>query len=284
MCIFLAMGGNSTTWMNTAVLVTCIRNFRKNRGPVSGILKGYVGLSTAIFTDLCAALFSSRPAPFLLMLAVVPAAACLIAMLFLREVDAGSPTATGNTNEESRYFAVFNALAIIVAVYLLVFNVTGHHSAAVSRAFAGVLLFLLVSPAAIPFYAAGLSRRPPPASSDEEARHKAMPSTPSSDKEDGPHEEAHGPGPDMEGDGLEKKRPMIGEDHGIFQTVRTVDFWCLFMSFLCGVGPGMAVMNNMGQMGLALGHADVSVFVSLMSIWGFFGRIGSGTTSEYFLK
>lgn len=112
-----------------------------------------------------------------------------------------------------------------------------------------------------------------------------MPSTPSAGKlEDGQKEEAHGPGPDMEGDGLEKKRPIIGEDHGIFQTVRTVDFWCLFVSFLCGVGPGMAVMNNMGQMGLALGHADVSVFVSLMSIWGFFGRIGSGIISEYFLK
>lgn len=282
MCIFLAMGGNSTTWMNTAVLVTCIRNFRKNRGPVSGILKGYVGLSTAIFTDLCAALFSSRPAPFLLMLAVVPAAVCLTAMLFLREVDADSPTTAGNSNEESRYFAVFNALAIIVAVYLLVFDVTGHHSAAVSAAFAGVLLFLLASPAAIPVYAAGLSRRP--ASSDEEARQKAMPTTASADKEDGPKEEAHGPGPDMEGDGLGRKRPIIGEEHGIFQTLRTVDFWCLFVSFLCGVGPGMAVMNNMGQMGLALGHADVSVFVSLMSIWGFFGRIGSGTISEYFLK
>ncbi|KAM2263645.1 hypothetical protein ACFXTI_039905 [Malus domestica] len=45
------MGGNSTTWINTAILVTYIRNFRRNRGPVSGILKGYVGLSTAIFTD-----------------------------------------------------------------------------------------------------------------------------------------------------------------------------------------------------------------------------------------
>ncbi|TQE10613.1 hypothetical protein C1H46_003726 [Malus baccata] len=31
MCIFLCMGGNSTTWMNTAILVTCIQNFRQNR-------------------------------------------------------------------------------------------------------------------------------------------------------------------------------------------------------------------------------------------------------------
>nr|GLL29750.1 Major facilitator superfamily protein [Ipomoea trifida] len=66
MCIFLCMGGNSPTWMNTAVLVTCIRS----RGSISGILKGYVGLST--FTDLCLALFADDPARFLLMLAVIP--------------------------------------------------------------------------------------------------------------------------------------------------------------------------------------------------------------------
>jgi hypothetical protein len=58
MSVFLCLGGNSTTWMNTAVLVTCIRNFRRSRGPVSSLLKGYVGLSTAIFTDTCSALLS----------------------------------------------------------------------------------------------------------------------------------------------------------------------------------------------------------------------------------
>jgi hypothetical protein len=58
MCVFLCLGGNNTTWMNTAVLVTFIRNFHRSRGPVSGLLKGYVGLSAAIFTDTCSALLS----------------------------------------------------------------------------------------------------------------------------------------------------------------------------------------------------------------------------------
>ncbi|CDO96930.1 unnamed protein product [Coffea canephora] len=43
-------------------------------------------------------------------------------------------------------------------------------------------------------------------------------------------------------------------------------------------------MNNMGQMGLALGYVDVSIFVSLTSIWGFFGRILSGWVSEHFIR
>ena len=100
MCVFLCLGGNSTTWMNTAVLVTCIRNFRWSRGPISGLLKGYVGLSTAIFTDTCSALFADDPASFLVMLAVVPAAVCALAMVFLRE-----GTAAADEEDDGRCFA-----------------------------------------------------------------------------------------------------------------------------------------------------------------------------------
>lgn len=80
------------------------------------------------------------------------------------------------------------------------------------------------------------------------------------------------------------REPRIGEDHTIFQAIQKFDFWLLFFVFLCGVGTGMAVINNMGQIGIAMGFSDVSIFVSLISIWGFFGRIGAGSISEHFLR
>jgi len=40
----------------------------------------------------------------------------------------------------------------------------------------------------------------------------------------------------------------------------------------------------LGQIGEAQGFADVSIFISLVSIWGFFGRIGAGAVSEYYVK
>jgi hypothetical protein len=80
------------------------------------------------------------------------------------------------------------------------------------------------------------------------------------------------------------RKPRIGEDHTIFQAIQKFDFWLLFFAFLCGVGTGMAVINNMGQIGIAMGFSDVSIFVSLISIWGFFGRIGAGSISEHFLR
>ncbi|KAM7479431.1 hypothetical protein LguiA_027644 [Lonicera macranthoides] len=275
MCIFLCMGGNSTTWMNTAVLVTCIRNFRKNRGPVSGILKGYVGLSTAIFTDLCNSLFSDDPASFLLMLAIVPFLVCLTAILFLREIPPSSTS--GEETDEVRYFGIFNAVAVVIAVYLLAYDVTGTHGTVMSRAFAIILLILLASPLSVPLFLMVQNlNRSGSKSSDVESKvtEKLLAEETEVEKEDETVAVVE----------VERRRPVIGEDHTIWEAIRTVDFWILFTTFLCGVGTGLAVMNNMGQMGLALGYVDVSIFVSLTSIWGFFGRILSGSVSEYFIK
>jgi hypothetical protein len=89
-----------------------------------------------------------------------------------------------------------------------------------------------------------------------------------------PAAEVRGPG----------ERPRLGEEHTIAEALCALDFWLLFSSFLMGVGTGLAVMNNLGQMGVAMGYSDVSLFVSMTSIWGFFGRIASGTISEHFIK
>lgn len=279
MCIFLCMGGNSTTWMNTAVLVTCIRNFRRNRGPVSGILKGYVGLSTAIFTDVCAALFSDDASSFLVMLAVVPFAVCLVAAVFLRE----SPPASTSSEEkeETHFFWVFNAVAVFVAVYLLAYDFIPSPSAVFSEAFSAILMVLLASPLGVPVYIYFKNRSRPGSDVEGQVGESTEPllvttAAAAAEGEDKAEEVAV----------VEVKRgqPLIGEEHTIVEALKTIDFWVLFVSFLCGVGTGLAVQNNMGQIGLALGYSDVSIFVSLISIWGFFGRIVSGTVSEYFIK
>lgn len=275
MCIFLCMGGNSTTWMNTAVLVTCMRNFPKNRGPVSGILKGYVGLSTAIFTDICTALFSSKPSAFLLILAIVPAVICLTAVLFLHENQPASGPV--EDRQETEFFHIFNVLAIAVAVYLLVFDITGNHGRVLSLYFAVGLIFLLALPLAVPLYVV-LFKSKSNSDIEQPSREPLLaPQKSSTEKQ-----EIVTAIVKVE-DAERNRKPLIGEEHTVVQMLQTYDFWILFASFLCGVGTGMCVMNNMGQMGLALGFNDASIFVSLMSIWGFFGRIVSGLLSEYYI-
>ncbi|PPS01143.1 hypothetical protein GOBAR_AA19521 [Gossypium barbadense] len=282
MCIFLCMGGNSTTWMNTAVLVTCIRNFRRNRGPVSGILKGYVGLSTAIFTDICSALFSDNPAKFLIMLSVIPFAVCLTAFFFLRETPQSVSVAA--EKEEARYFAIFNIVAVVVAFYLLAYDFIGSTNQVFSLVFVITLLVLLASPLAVPVYSFCKSWRLARFAPDVERREPLLEQEANAAAERNEVINDETPVAVEEAVVVEKSRPVLGEDHTIFEAMGTWDFWLLFVSFLCGVGTGLAVMNNMAQIGLALGHADVSFFVSLISIWGFFGRITSGSVRNIFSR
>lgn len=277
MSIFLCMGGNSTTWMNTAVIVNCIRHFPKNRGPVSGIMKSYVGLTSAIFTAISSALFSNDPATFLLLLVFFPLLVCLNAMVFLKEAKPSS--SAGEEAEETKYFGIINVIAISMAFYMLAFDLTGAntHSNSISKVFAFVLFCFLVSPVGIPVYIyfknAFWSKSLDLDGNPEQIAPLLIEETPMVDVV-------------MEDGGLEmnKRKPLIGEDHTISEAMWTADFWLLFVSFLCGVGTGLAMMNNLGQISVALGYSDVSTFVSLTSISGFFGRLLSGSLSEYYIK
>ncbi|AQK40180.1 Major facilitator superfamily protein [Zea mays] len=265
-CVFLCLDGNSTTWMNTAVLVTCIRNFRRSRGPVSGLLKGYVGLSTAIFTDTCSALFTDDPTSFLVMLAVVPAAVCALTMVFLRE-----GAAAVDDEDDGLCFAAINLLAVAIALYLLAADLTRLGTGAGSS----------LSPCS------WCSSRPPLPCRRSWRGDRGDPTvSANADLEEADSlvaaavplllmvKEARAP----------EERLWLGEEHTIAQTLTSLDFWLMFASFLMGVGTGLAVMNNLGQMDVAMGYIDVSLFVSMTSIWGFFGRIASGTISEHFIK
>jgi len=48
----LTLSANGGAWLGTAVLVTNMRNFPLSRGAVAGILKGYSGLSAAVYTEI----------------------------------------------------------------------------------------------------------------------------------------------------------------------------------------------------------------------------------------
>ncbi|KAI5067526.1 hypothetical protein GOP47_0018054 [Adiantum capillus-veneris] len=283
MCVVMCMGGNSTTWMNTAVLVTCVRNFQRNRGPVSGILKAYVGLSTAIFTDLCTSLFTGNASAFVLMLALIPLGVCVVAMFLLKPVE--SEFNVGKEHEESRCFTILNCVAIVLALYLLAYDLSGIESELFSKLIAGGLGLILVAPVALPIYLhvkVARGKRQTTLKEPLLTNRKQEETKEAAIIKDAEKVAPAGGGQD--GFNVYNGKKKIGDDFTVVEALRTADFWLLFFCFLCGVGTGMAVINNMGQIGQSMGYSSVSIFVSLISIWGFFGRLGSGALSEALIR
>ncbi|CAI5960444.1 unnamed protein product [Closterium sp. NIES-64] len=79
--------------------------------------------------------------------------------------------------------------------------------------------------------------------------------------------------------------PQVGDDHTLWQAVQTLPFWLIYAAMTLASGSGLTAINNLGQVGRSLGYEQqaVGIFVSLMSIWNFLGRVGAGYISEHFL-
>lgn len=326
MCFFQMLGSNSATWFNTAVLVTCMRNFPHSRGTVVGILKGFVGLSAAIFALIYTALLTSNANLLLLFLTIGPTAVCLCSMLLVRPVPAA-----GNVvdPEERSNFHYITYVCLALAAYLFAVNMSEEFltlNKFIYVVFTAVMAVFLVAPLAVPIKilseeCIGLSpdlqepllkednnnntatNTAPLMIRDVEAIEEVGASTtPTSDVEEGKgkkvtlHEDVVAKLNQQEedaeillvvGEGAvkrPKRRPRRGEDFKLRQALVKADFWILFLTFFCGVGTGVTAINNLGQIGEAQGYYNVNIFVSLISIANFLGRLGGGSLSEHYVR
>lgn len=301
-----------------------------------GILKGFVGLSAAIFAQVYTALLSGNSTLLLLFLAVVPTAVCLASMLFVRAVPAVGDV---RDPEERRNFHYITAVCITLAGYLLVITFTEkliEMNKLIPVVLTAVMVIFLVAPLAIPVKALseecyGLDRednstlqggiQEPLLKGDSQTN--TQPSNPplmireatGNSTEELPGSRG-GEALDQEGKGKRvtlredvvaklkqeeddaetllavgegavkrpKRRPRRGEDFKLRQALVKADFWLLFLTFFCGVGTGVTVINNLGQIGEAQGYYNVNIFVSLISIANFLGRLGGGSLSEHYIR
>lgn len=341
MCVIQCIGSNSTTWFNTAVLVTCMRNFPHSRGTVVGILKGLVALSAAIFAQIYTSLLTDDTNMLLLFLTLVPTVVCLGSMAFVRPVPAA-----GNVRdpEESHYFHYVTAVCVALAGYLLAVNLTEEFvktNRFTAVIFAAIMVMFLIAPLAIPIKTlsaecCGISpigedtpqgiQKPLLKETNEtniSSSHSALIirgadedgaygrpvegiMSPRQSNPSALHHEEKGKKVTLHedivaklsqeedaetllvvGEGAvkrPKRKPRRGEDFNLRQALVKADFWILFFTFFCGVGTGVTAINNLGQIAEAQGYHNVNIFVSLISIANFLGRLGGGSLSEHHVR
>lgn len=309
MCIFICLASNSNTFFSTACVVTNVKIFPDKRGVVIGLLKGFLGLSGAILTQVFYALYPNNPSSFLLLISWLPAVVSVLLMGVIRVLPA--------SKEDNVAFRDFSTIATCLAVYLTFAIIIENFWSDKTWLIWGLCLLLLgfflslfvvVIKAELMESHLELKKNEnlitEPLLSDQVGRNSGSGSSEnrpwsasSIDPETGPNkrdivssgqnEEVEKPSGAVSAgvDKLGSRSPCRGEEHTLSQAVFSLDFWLLVVAMFCSMGSGTTAIDNMGQIGASLGYkqVDINTFISLISIWNFVGRFGAGLVSELLL-
>lgn len=304
LCAALAIATNSSTWLSSTAIVTNMRNFPLSRGIVAGILKGYSGISAAVFTEIYSTVLHSSSSNLLLFLTLGVPALCVALMYLVR---ACTP-ASGTDPAEHSHFVFVQIASIALGIYILITTVLNDVlslSAPISYSFVAVMILLLLAPLAIPVkmtlqpadqrrsgklgHANGSTGQL--SSGEDSADNKQPLLNPSSSTTELGSFLATDDSSDVDmllavGEGAVKKkrRPRRGEDFTIQEAFVKADFWLLFLVYFVGVGTGVTVVNNLAQIGIAQGTHDTTVLLSIFGFCNFAGRLGGGVVSEHFVR
>lgn len=251
--------------------------------------QGFLGLSGAILVQVYDVVCQGQPSAFLLMLALLPTIFSLAIMVLVRIYE------TNSIGDDKKHLNAFSAVALIIVGYQMVIIILDNFFTFPSWASIStfiLLLLLLASPLGIAIKAQTEElKRIPETIAAESSSFLENPERITSDKildaEDPPeYEELPSGDHDIQVKvSSDDKMLPHEEDLTILQAMCTLNFWLLFIAMVCGMGSGLATINNMSQLGQSLGYKaiEISSFVSLWSIWNFLGRFGAGYLSDVFL-
>lgn len=235
-------------------------------------------------------ILKDKPTAYILMLALLPTCNTLLLMWFVR-------ICRETEGDEDKHLDRFSLVSVVIAAYLMVIIILDNALSLPSSARICTLVILLVLLTS-PFYVA--MKAHPSESSDSRrisgisfSGHQIDDSkllaaeihSDSRHAHSGYHEVPSGTVREVDTNKIDKTTSQWGENLNLAQAICTSGFWLLFVASACGMGSGLATVNNISQIGASLGYtnSETNNMVSLWSIWNFVGRFGAGYLSEYFL-
>ncbi|CAI9104974.1 OLC1v1003779C1 [Oldenlandia corymbosa var. corymbosa] len=285
MCIYICVGANSQNFANTGALVTSVKNFPESRGIMIGLLKGFTGLSGAIMTQIYLAVYGNDSKSLILLIAWLPAALSVVFVYTIREMKV-----VRQPNELSVFYH-FLIVSIVLALFLMVMTILEKIWSFSQAAYAGsatVACAMLFIPLMISIREELKIWR---------VKQQLISANPTIaiEKPTDEDQKQVSPAKSSSIEAAEKEpvlwyqnifdKPERGEDYTILQALLSTDMLVLFLATFCGLGSSLTAVDNLGQIGESLGYPTKTIksFVSLLSIWNFFGRIFSGFVSETLL-
>ncbi|VFQ97866.1 unnamed protein product [Cuscuta campestris] len=311
LCILIFVGTNGETYFNTGALVSCVQNFPKSRGPIVGILKGFAGLSGAILTQVYATINFPDQASLVFMVAVGPSIVITALMFLVRPVGGHRQARTSDNSSFLFIYSVCLILAAYLFAVLMLQDLTSVSQNLITL-LTVVLVVLILLPIIIPIILVYFTGSRPQleesfltesekqqASQSEQDRNVVI----FSELEDEKPPEVDTLPPwerqkriahlqaklfQAAAEGAvrvkSRKGPRRGEDFTLLQALVKADFWLMFVSLILASGSGLTVIDNLGQMSQSLGYSNTHIFVSMISIFNFLGRVAGGYFSENIVR
>ncbi|TKY67161.1 NUCLEAR FUSION DEFECTIVE 4 [Spatholobus suberectus] len=272
-------------FVNTGVINTCVKNFPESRGTILGLLKGYVGLSGAIMTQLYLAIYGNDSESLILLIAWLPAAipaafACVIRIMKVGTWQPNEPKIIKQFLFASIALLVLFIMVMIIAhKQIIAFSKVAYIGSA--TVVCGLLILPLFFAIRKEFLRWNIKEKLAHTANEvivekpQIVEPKESPPSPNSSRND----------PNTSCFANIFNKPERGEDHTILQALISVDMLLLISSF-AGYGTNVTVVDNLGQIGKSLGYTGNTVrsFVSLVSIGNYFGRVLAGFVSEILLQ
>ncbi|CAN6335338.1 unnamed protein product [Urochloa humidicola] len=276
------IAGCSICWFNTVCFVLCIRSFSTSNRPLALSLSiSFNGLSAAFYTLFANAFSPISPSVYLLLNAVLPLAASILALPAILLCHTHDSNLHSVPRYDRRVFLGLYILAFITGIYLVVFGsfTTTRSAAWVILTGAMVLLALpLIIPACSSCSYVDTHSTDSASPLNHDDPHKPLLVSNNLQNESNAVTEKT-----MEqqlqhtscGTILDKGRLVVlGEEHSAKRLIGCVDFWLYYTAYFCGATVGLVYSNNLGQIAQSLHQqSHLTMLLAVYSSFSFFGRL-----------